>query len=737
MRVLISRSSPSGTLGGAELSARDIVRSLRKIGHTAYLVTNLKNPKASHGIPATNIITIPGAINGWLRHIKPLNLIILSLWYTRLLKNVRPDVLFPQSRDDQIVLTRIGRRLGIPVIWRDPGDLIPQLTYPITTPLQQLNRRLQKRAIRRAGRIIMLNEDHRDELLRLMPDLPAEKLEVVGSNILFEDYSVKRSSTKDSVITIGSLSRLDNHKGIQYLIQAFLKLQHSYKKPMKLLIGGDGSYRPQLEALAAGNPDILFLGNQLDVSDMLNDLDIFVQPAEFEGWGRNVREAMLFGVPVVGSAVGGIKKQIVDRETGLLFQPKDTDSLVEALSQIIDEPELRNTLARAAQKQVRLSGDWVDTVRDEILPIIGRSLRRVRLDGSAFLSESQYSGVGSYAKQLSHHLARYTNLETLAGPFGSRSSKGLRQLLDRIYRKLASYGLAPNYDNFKSPVDVSLFPNFASWPSKKSRLIATAIHDLTYIHYPDFIEPKNLKHLRKVVPRSIERSDFIITVSQAVKQEIINHFSVPKQNILVMPIPPDQRFKGKHEFDVHTVYNIPTKDYILFLGNLEPRKNLDTLVDAYLALDETLQQTTSLIIAGGTGWQNAALERKLTTAAKSSNIRRIGYVNSEHLPSLYQKAAVFVLPSIYEGFGMGVLEAMASTTPVIAADIPALREAGGDLAHYFAPTDSRKLTSLLTETIRGPRPSSSFYQKHLDQFSWEKNVQILLKTTDTFLKNKD
>jgi len=590
----------------------------------------------------------------------------------------------------------------------------------------------------------MLNEDERRIVLSEVPTLDRAKTSVHGSNILFRDY---KSTCSEKLghgreLILGTASRLDEHKGIQYLIAAFAKLQANHAAGLTLLIAGDGSYRPALEALAKTVRGIAFLGDLTDVSELYNKIDIFIQPAEFEGWGRNVREAMLFGLPVLGSNVGGIKTQIKDHYNGLLFESRNTDELYEKLNLLVSDNDLRVRLGRAARASVTEAGDWEASVKNVFLPMFelfcNRSRLTIRLDASAFLSEERRSGVGYYSQQLVEALKNGANTELTTGPFRSNTPKGVRAICDRIYRKLVSYNLAPHFDLFSSRVDLMIYPNFSRWPTFRSRLSATVIHDLTYLRYPALVERKNLQHLRRVVPRAIAKSDFVIAVSESIKSELVSNFGISEEKVLVTPIPPREIFYVKSELDVHSVYSIPTEKYILFVGNLEPRKDIATLVSAYMQLEVGLRSEATLVIAGNGGWNNQELHDSIESAINTSYVRRIGYVDEMHISALYQKASVFVLPSLYEGFGMGILEAMAANTPVIASDIPAAREVGGNVAKYFPPKDFRRLSELLSEVLIADEPSSvenriTLFGAHLARFSWERSAHVVLAHTAQLL----
>jgi len=233
MKILISRISPSHTVGGAELSARDICRSLIKLGHKPVYMTNLRSSRALKDIPRSYIINVPLGRKYPLtvvKIIRPFVLISLLMHYLVAIIKFRPDVLSPQSRDDQAIATALGNIFSIPTIWRDPGDLKPQLSHEIKGILQKLNRQAQKKAIINTTAIFTLNEDERQYILKNIPQLDAKKISVIQSNILFDDYNKlienKKSKGDKKKITIGYIARLEKHKGAQYLIKSFIKLQH-------------------------------------------------------------------------------------------------------------------------------------------------------------------------------------------------------------------------------------------------------------------------------------------------------------------------------------------------------------------------------------------------------------------------------------------------------------------------------------------------------------------------------
>jgi len=373
---------------------------------------------------------------------------------------------------------------------------------------------------------------------------------------------------------------------------------------------------------------------------------------------------------------------------------------------------------------------------------------KIRIEVSSLATPS-ISGVGHYVKRITEALDAHKGTRIHAAYFNFLGRQvtprlNIKEPLDqnkliplRVYAKLQSYGISFPFDIFKSPVDLTIFPNFATWPTIRSRLRATAVHDLTYLYYPELMEDKNLAHLRRVVPRSIKKADFIITVSEAVRSELIKEFSLDPARCIATPVPPEDIFYKKNNNDVHTKYGIPTKKYIYFIGTLEPRKNVSTLVGAYQQLPQMIKDEYSLVLAGGKGWKGQKSQAAIDRAqAAGDNVIHIGYIDQIDSPALFQKASLFVMPSLYEGFGMPVLEAMASQTPVIASDIPSLREAGGEAALYASPAEPTDFSSKIERVLTSPQLVIALNKQaknQLRKFSWEHNANKIIMLSGSLL----
>lgn len=374
---------------------------------------------------------------------------------------------------------------------------------------------------------------------------------------------------------------------------------------------------------------------------------------------------------------------------------------------------------------------------------------KIRLEISS-LATTALSGVSNYTKLLCEALDKTPNNELYTSYFSFLDRQPTPEITLRrtprknilvplrIYAKLQSFNIAPPFDVFLPKVDLVVFPNFATWPSVRSKLKATVIHDLTYLYYPDVVEDKNLAHLRRVVPQSIEKADFIITVSEAVKSEIVKEFNLSPDKCIVTAIPPNDSYFEKNENEIHEKYHIPTKKFIYFIGNLEPRKDLPTLIAAYRQLPQGLKDEYSLVLGGGNGWKTEKSRQAIKDAqAAGERVIHVGFVDKDDTGAFLQKASLFVMPSLYEGFGMPILEAMAGGCPVIASDIPVLREAGGEAAVYAHPQDVNDFTGKIHSVLSSKEMQDRMKVKgnaHVLSFSWKQNSEKIIKAASDLLQ---
>ncbi len=263
-----------------------------------------------------------------------------------------------------------------------------------------------------------------------------------------------------------------------------------------------------------------------------------------------------------------------------------------------------------------------------------------------------------------------------------------------------------------------VFPNYSSWPTLNSKSIPI-IYDASFILYPEHSDDENCKFLTTQTQLSADRSERVITISQNSKREIQQYFGKPSSKIdVVYPVLDTDKFYRR---STDEIANIKAKfgifgDYILYVGNLEPRKNLVTLLKAYRELDPALQKKYSLLLIGAKGWKDEEIT-SLIIGMRKENIRVIqptDYVDDVDLPALFSGATIFTYVSVYEGFGIPPTEAMACGTPAISTFNSSLPEAVGDAAMHVDAYDVSQITNAMEKLLTDEKLRASYVEKGYD-----------------------
>ncbi|PYQ35247.1 MAG: hypothetical protein DMF57_03785 [Acidobacteria bacterium] len=226
--------------------------------------------------------------------------------------------------------------------------------------------------------------------------------------------------------------------------------------------------------------------------------------------------------------------------------------------------------------------------------------------------------------------------------------------------------------------------------SAVARRRVITIHDLTYKRFPDLLQKETLHNLEAHMPREIAAADAIICVSESTREDLLNFYQVDPRRAIT----------------IHSGVAVPTANreppianrYILFVSTIEPRKNLGVLLDAFDRLKAGGRYDGALVVVGRVGWKSEAIARRL----RRHDIQHLDYLVAEELAAVYRGAEMFVFPSIYEGFGFPLLEAMAHGVPAIAARSSSLPEVAGDAALYFDPGDPRELEQQIERVLGEP-----------------------------------
>lgn len=298
-------------------------------------------------------------------------------------------------------------------------------------------------------------------------------------------------------------------------------------------------------------------------------------------------------------------------------------------------------------------------------------------------------------------------------------------------------GLLPPIDRFLGG-GVYLFGNFVNYPVTKASRSVTYVHDVCYLRHPEFLRPKVRRILQTQLPRWMRRTDSIVTVSEDAASDITAFYPrlAPKVHVVLNGV--DQaHFYRRSEQEIGAIKKelSISGEYIVFVGNIEPRKNLARLITAFTQLPAERRSSLSLVLVGGDGWLDEPINKAIEFARASGAtiIRPESYVTDDKLPALYSGAKAAVLVSEHEGFGMPLIEAMSCGAPVLASDIPSLREVVGEHGTYVAPRDVEDITmGLIHITSRGASNGRRLADAHrrAERFSWSRSADKLLSILD-------
>jgi glycosyltransferase involved in cell wall biosynthesis len=261
--------------------------------------------------------------------------------------------------------------------------------------------------------------------------------------------------------------------------------------------------------------------------------------------------------------------------------------------------------------------------------------------------------------------------------------------------------------------------------AKVGRYVAT-VHDMIPLLWPQWVTRKHRLVVTAAYDRLRQQVDIVITPSEATKADVVRHLQINPQRIVVIPWGCDERFQPsgdpEHFAAVRQRYRLPAQ-YLLFVGTLEPRKNLTTLLHAYaMVRAERRGKDLKLVVAGRTGWLYADIFDTVKTLALDEEVIFTGFVDDEDLPDLYRGAQLFVFPSLYEGFGLPILEAMASGIPVIASNVASMPEVAGDAAILVDPHDSKAIAEGIARILVEDRLRQAMIEKGLARarrFTWD------------------
>lgn len=261
------------------------------------------------------------------------------------------------------------------------------------------------------------------------------------------------------------------------------------------------------------------------------------------------------------------------------------------------------------------------------------------------------------------------------------------------------------------------------------------VHDLSHLLYPECHPLERVRHLERELPRTLDRAGHIICVSRFIRNQLHELMGVNLEKItpIHLGVSPSMRPCSREQVvSALKRYALPEEGYLLVVATREPRKNLDRLVRAYLQIQRSIRPRMPLVFVGDRGWKSEYLDRELQNLEAQGLVRTIGYVPEKDLPFIYCGATMFAFVSLYEGFGLPPLEAMACGTPVLAADTSAMTEVIADAGLLVDPYDIDAIASGLTRLLGDEDLRSDLVRKGIQRaasFTWDQCVE---KTIDVY-----
>ena len=350
------------------------------------------------------------------------------------------------------------------------------------------------------------------------------------------------------------------------------------------------------------------------------------------------------------------------------------------------------------------------------------------------------TGIGRYIKQLlfalarvdrnNHYILFYNSLKSNppvdvpdAGNFSITRSRFPNKLLDFAW---SHYGV-PTVERFTGNLDVFHSPHYQMAPTSRAAGVLT-VYDLTFILQPELAIPSAVRHYAPKLKRYLKRAKYVVAISKDAAADIIDNFDFPSERIAVI-YPGTTSMKESSEKDIERVrkkYGIDS-GYIFFIGCIEPRKNLTRLIRAFEV--SNLSGDFQLVLAGPKGWSSDEIYDTWRSSKCADRVLWPGYVDDDDIAPLYSGAAFFAYPSLKEGFGLPLLEAMSVGCPVLTSNISAMPEAAGEAARYVDPHDVDSIADGLI-TLAGDTKLRDEFSRlgriRAGLFDWDKSAEAMI-----------
>jgi glycosyltransferase involved in cell wall biosynthesis len=357
-------------------------------------------------------------------------------------------------------------------------------------------------------------------------------------------------------------------------------------------------------------------------------------------------------------------------------------------------------------------------------------------------------GIGTYVRNLLRHLARIdrtTEYVVLCRQSDCGTVTALGDNFRAVPERAAPYSvreqLSVPIDLRREHVDLFHAPHYVLPPLTRCRSVVT-IHDCIHLRFPQYLPNRvAYAYARGSLWVATHRSDRVLTVSEASKRDILRYFRIPDQKIDVIYNAIDERFgQAPRPEEIERVRERYQLDgpFVLYAGNIKPHKNLERLIEAFHSLRRDGEfENVRLLIIGDEISKYATLRRAVHRHKLHKYVRFFGFVPDETLACLYRLASLFVFPSLYEGFGLPPLEAMASGTPVVTSNVSSLPEVVGDAALLIDPYEPESIADAMRRVLSDPALRDSLRERgfaRAREFSWDRSIRRVRQIYDEVVR---
>ncbi|WEJ72399.1 glycosyltransferase family 1 protein [Pseudomonas sp. PSE14] len=373
----------------------------------------------------------------------------------------------------------------------------------------------------------------------------------------------------------------------------------------------------------------------------------------------------------------------------------------------------------------------------------------MRVALNARILQAPRTGIGQYVVALTEALRKQAGLDLelfLGTAWGadlpSEPLPGYSRRTSLAKRVPGAYRIRrwleqSSFDRGLKHRQVDLYHEPTLWPLEFDGPMVMTLHDLTHVHYPQTQPADRLAEIERHVGRAVERAQSVLTDSEHVAGEVRRHFGLSEDRVIVAPLGCAARFHPRPYQALERTLSglgLVAGQYLICVGTLEPRKNLELALQAHALLSASVRKGLPLVIVGMPGWRTEQLDDTLKTALAEGCVRMLGYQSDAVLAELIAGARVLLFPSLYEGFGLPVLEAMASGVPVVLTRTSSLPEVAGEAGVYVDAQDPQGMSVAIQrlmedETLR--QRCRTLGLERAKAFSWQRCARI---TSDVYRK---